>query len=103
MFVNRFKASYLFSCRFRMVHEVIVQAVRRGTLAVAHRGGKMLCNPPWFVTELAVEARNFSVFSMASVGFDGQNIFAKPGQKLRVNLRTDILSQIGRASCRERV
>ena len=77
----------------RTVHEIIVQAVRGGTLAVASRGGKVLCNPPWFVTEFAVENCNSCAFSAARVGFDGQNILTQPSQELRVDLRTDILSR----------
>src|SRR5207248_7994588 len=93
MFINRFEASYLFSDHFRMVHEIIVQAVRRGTFAVAGWGGKMLCNPPWFVTKLAVESGNSCPLSAAVFGFDGQNILTEPSQELWVNLRADILSQ----------
>src|SRR6266498_267953 len=78
MFIDRFEASYLFACRFRMVHEIIVQAVRGGTLAVARRGGKVLCNPPWSITELAVETCNLCSLSAARFGVD---------------LRTDILSR----------
>src|SRR6266498_4589190 len=93
MFIDRFEASYLFACRFRMVHEIIVQAVRGGTLAVARRGGKVLRNPPWFIAELAVETCNLCSLSAARVGVDGQNIFTEPSQELRVDLRTDILSR----------
>src|SRR2546425_4873791 len=73
MFINRFESSYLFACRLRTVHEIIVQAVRGGTLAVASRGGKVLCNPPWFVTEFAVENCNSCALSAARVGFDGRS------------------------------
>src|SRR5438552_14188274 len=93
MFVNRFETSYLFSRHFRMVHEIIVQAVRGGTLAVAGRSGKVLCDPPRFVTELAVETGNLFPLSAAGFDFDGQNILAEPSQKLGVNLGADISSR----------
>src|SRR6516225_10831022 len=93
MFVDRFEASYLFSRHFRMVHEIIVQAMRGGTLAVAGRRSEVLCNPPRFVTEFAVETCNSCALSVARVGFDGPNIFTKPSQKLGINLRANVGSR----------
>ena len=76
-----------------MVHEIIVQAVRGGTLAVAGRSGKVLCDPPRFITKLVVEPCNSCALSVVRVCFDSQNILTQPGEECRVNLRTDVLSR----------
>ena len=73
-----------------MVHEIIVQAVRGGTLAVAGRRAEVLCNPPRFVAEFAVETCNSCALSAARVGVHGQNVFAEPSQELWINLRADV-------------
>src|SRR5882724_8252382 len=93
MFINRFKSCYLFSCHSRMVHEIIVQSVRGGTLAIAGRGGEVLRNPPRFIAETGLEARNLCGLAVESVCFDRQNILTQPGKKFRVALRADILSR----------
>src|SRR5437762_13784835 len=93
MFINRFKSCYLFSCHSRMVHEIIVQSVRGGTLAIAGRGGEVLRNPPRFIAETGLEAPNSCGLAVASVCFDRQNILTQPGKKFRVNLRAAILSR----------
>ena len=93
MFINGLEASYLFSRHFRMVHEIIVQAMRGGTLAVAGRRGEVLCNPPRLVTEFAVETCNSCALSAAGVGFNSENVFAKPSQKLWINLGADVGSR----------
>src|SRR5437588_12018898 len=90
MFINGLEASYLFSRHFRMVHEIIVQAMRGGTLAVAGRRGEVLCNPPRLVTEFGVETCNSCALSAAGVGFNSENVFAKPSQKLWIHLGADV-------------
>src|ERR1051326_4363636 len=73
-----------------MVHEIIIQAVRRGTLAVAGRRSQVLGNPPWFITELALETCNSPALAAARVGLGGKNIFTEPSQEFGVNLRANI-------------
>src|SRR5438270_13972918 len=90
MFINGLEASYLFSRHFRMVHEIIVQAMGVGTLAVAGRRSEVLCNPPRLVTEFGVETCNSCALSAAGVGFKRENVFAKPSQKLWSNLGADV-------------
>src|SRR5215469_1587025 len=93
MFIDGFEASDLFPRHFCMVHEIIVQAMRGGTLAVAGRRGEVLCNPPRLVTEFAVETCSSCVLSAGRIGFDGQNVLAEPSQELGVKLRADVGSR----------
>src|SRR6516165_8224869 len=76
-----------------MVHEIIVQAMRGGTLAVAGRRGEVLCDPPRLITEFAVETCYSCALCTVRVGFDSKNTFAEPSQKLWVNLRANVGSR----------
>jgi hypothetical protein len=80
MFVNRFESRNFFSRYLRVVHEIIVKTARGGTLAVASGGGKMLRNPPRFISKLAVEPCNVRLLSAARVGLERKDILAQPSQ-----------------------
>src|SRR5919198_373525 len=53
----------------------------------------MLGDPPRLVTKLAVKTHESLTLSAASVGYRCKHVFAKPCQKLRTNLRSNILSR----------
>src|SRR5882724_4032921 len=75
-----------------MIHEIIVQSMRGGTPAVAGRRGEVLCNPPRFIAEIAVETPNSCALAAARIVFHSENILTEPGQQRWINLRADILS-----------
>src|SRR5204862_7616974 len=53
----------------------------------------MLRDPPWFVAEPAIETFNSRSLSAARVDIDCHHVFLEPGEKLRMNLRAQILSR----------
>src|SRR5438874_934948 len=91
MLVNLFEMVDFLLLSRSGVHEVIVQAMRERRFAVRHRPDEVLCDPPWFVAEFGVEIPGPFPFCRAIVRLDCRNILAKPGQKLRIDFRTNIL------------
>jgi hypothetical protein len=73
--------------------------VRERAFAVCGWADEVLCNPPGFVPELAIEAPDFFPPTLAMVGLNSQNILAEPGQKFGVNFRANILSAWVFAGC----